>query len=269
MRSIRLVTLLVLALQSWSGGAFAHQAEQLASGGKKRTVPVVSLLDYLHAHTQTESVDEIEKHIPKYNRLQHFGRWVDVDRDCQTTMTEVLIRDADPSEPLEYRDKDQCALTKGRWNDPYTGAIFRTKTALQIDHVVPLKNAYVSGAHAWSQARRCTYGNYMGNGFHLLAVSAHENMSKGAQGPESYLPPNEAYLCQYVAIWMRIKAIWELEVTKDEIAKIEDVIAARRCPSETYMMKKAELANERNSTNNIPSVCAAPVAPPTEASRSN
>ena len=230
-----------------------------ADATPRRAAKTVDLLAYMRSHVQTESTDEIEKRVPKYNRLQHFGRWVDADSDCQTTMTEVLIRDADPSEPLEFRDANQCGLLKGLWNDPYTGKPYRVKTALQIDHVVALKNAYLSGGHGWSQARRCTYANYMGNDYHLLAVNGHENMSKGADGPENYMPPNEAFHCEFVGIWMRVKAIWKMEATRDEVAKIEAVITARRCPKETYTMKEAELTNERNATKNVPSICAAPL----------
>lgn len=261
MRSIRFAIALVFALQIWGGGlAFAHDGEQFARGGKQARV--VDLLAYMRSNVQAESVDEIEKRIPKYNRLQHFGRWIDADSDCQTTMTEVLIRDADPTEPLDFKDKQQCALYKGLWHDPYTGTQFRLKTALQIDHVVALKNAYVSGAHAWPQERRCTYANYMGNAFHLLAVSAHENMSKGAQGPEDYLPPNEFFHCDYVGIWMRIKAIWNLQATAAEVAKIEEIIKARRCSRDVFTMKEGELKNERAATNNAPAVCSSASASP-------
>ncbi|MES2964200.1 MAG: HNH endonuclease family protein [Bdellovibrionota bacterium] len=256
MRSVRFFTVLVLALQLGAvAPSFADDVEHYAPR-KRAPAKVVDLLAYMKSHVITEPMDEVEKRIPKYNRLQHFGRWVDVDSDCQTTMTEVLIRDSDPSEPLEFRDAQQCALVKGLWNDPYTGTAFRVKTALQIDHVVALKHAYVSGAHAWDQPRRCTYSNYMGNDFHLLAVSGHENMSKGAQGPDTYLPPNEAFHCEYVGIWMRIKAIWKLDTTPDEVAMLESVLKTKRCSKETYTMKEAALENERKATNNVPSVCA-------------
>lgn len=252
---------LVLTLQIGSVTAVHAQeaSDYRARRAPRKAAKVVDLLAYMRSNVQSETVDEIEQRIPKYNRLQHFGRWVDADSDCQSTMTEVLIRDADPSEPLEFRDKNQCALVKGLWNDPYTGKPYRVKTALQIDHVVALKNAYVSGAHAWDQPRRCTYANYMGNGYHLMAVNGHENMSKGAQGPEDYMPPNEAFHCEYVGIWMRIKAIWRLEATAAEVAKIETVLREHRCSKETSSMKEAELTNERKMTNNVPSVCANPL----------
>jgi hypothetical protein len=250
-RSVRFLTVLLLTLHV---AASASATGEGLAPRKRAPARVVNLFDYMKSHVM-DPIDEVEKRIPKYNRLQHFGRWVDADSDCQTTMTEVLIRDADPSEPLEFREKEQCSLAKGLWNDPYTGTPFRVKTALQIDHVVALKNAYVSGGHSWSQARRCTYANYMGNGYHLLAVSAHENMSKGAQAPDTYLPPNEEFHCEYVGIWMRIKAIWKLEATADEVATIEKVLKGKRCSKETYSMKEAELTNERNATNNVPSVC--------------
>jgi hypothetical protein len=262
LRSFRLMTAaLVLALQfgSVTSARAGDDGALRSRRDPSKASKVVDLLSYMRANIQTESVDEIEMRIPKYNRLQHFGRWVDADGDCQTTMTEILIRDADPNEPLTFRDDKQCALVKGLWNDPYTGKPYRVKTALQIDHVVALKNAYVSGAHAWDQARRCTYANYMGNVYHLLAVNGHENMSKGAQGPEDYMPPNEAFHCEYVGIWMRIKAIWNLEATAAEVAKIESVIRENRCPKETSAMRAAELANERKMTNDVPNVCSSPL----------
>ena len=106
------------------------------------------------------------------------------------TTNEVLLRDADPNESVQFTSRNKCMVYKAKWIDPFSGAQFKLANAIQVDHIVPLKAAYLSGAHAWNQNRRCRYANFMDDPTHLLSVSGHENMSKGDAGPERYLPPD-------------------------------------------------------------------------------
>ena len=149
-----------------------------------------------------------------------YTHWVDADRDCQNTRTEVLIRDSFSVK----LSKDGCKVLTGVWLDPYTGNLYTDPKALDVDHVVPLKNAHDSGAHSWSKEKRRQYANYMGYADHLLAVSAVENRRKGARGPDGYLPPNPAYLCSYIKIWSSIKVSWDLAVTDSERQVIFDML---------------------------------------------
>ena len=99
---------------------------------------------------------------------------------------------------------------------------------MDIDHVVPLKNAHQSGAWTWGRAKRKEYANYLGYRNHLLAVSARENRKKGAKGPDQYLPPNRAFRYEYVRSWLEIKKRWKLGIPRPELKAIKKVL--KSCP---------------------------------------
>ena len=81
---------------------------------------------------------------------------------------------------------------------------------LDIDHLVPLKEAHISGGSAWSTEKKRRYANDLSYPATLIAVSSRENRSKGARDPASWLPSNCAYHCEYVRSWKEVKARWEL-----------------------------------------------------------
>ena len=89
-------------------------------------------------------------------------------------------------------------------------------SGLDIDHLVPLKNAHDSGGWAWSSARKEQYANYLGDPDHLIAVTKGANRSKGAKGPEEWRPPDEGYWCQYATDWTEVKMEWGLTMTQRE-----------------------------------------------------
>lgn len=156
-----------------------------------------------------------------------YKHWIDEDGDCQNTRAEVLIRDDDDG-VVEFKGQDQCEVIGGTWFDPYTGQTFRVAKELDVDHVVPLKNAHESGAWAWSEERRKEYANYLKYNKHLLAVKASENRKKGDKGPDRYMPPRKAFHCEYVQVWVKIKEDWELEMTEAEGETVQKILA--QCP---------------------------------------
>jgi 5-methylcytosine-specific restriction endonuclease McrA len=160
-------------------------------------------------------------------RRSLYRHWIDADGDCQNTRAEVLIRDDDDGD-VSFRSGGKCIVESGTWVDPYTGTTFRNARQLDVDHVVPLKNAHESGAWAWSRERRKQYANSLDDRNHLLAVSASENRRKGAKGPDQYLPPRAAFHCDYVRVWVAIKKEWELEMTDAEGRAVQAVLD--RCP---------------------------------------
>jgi hypothetical protein len=149
--------------------------------------------------------------------------WIDADEDCQTTRVEVLTAEA--VGPVEFEDEHRCKVTRGRWRCPYTGEWIEDPKELDIDHVVPLKNAWDSGASAWTGERWRQFANDLERGEHLLAVSASANRSKGARGPDEWLPPLAESRCQYVRDWAAIKARWELRASEAEAAATERALA--------------------------------------------
>jgi hypothetical protein len=152
--------------------------------------------------------------VPPYDRSE-WGRWKDADKDCQDTRQEVLLRSA-TGVPL-LNDKG-CRVLPSPWSfwiDPLTGDVLTNPRGIDIDHLVPLKEAHVSGGHAWSKARKSAYNNDLSPG-HLQAVSASANRSKGAKQPHEWLPPKESARCNYVRSWIKVKLAWGLTMDCEE-----------------------------------------------------
>ena len=102
------------------------------------------------------TVSEVPVGIPDYDRGE-WDHWNDADRDCQDARQEVLI--AESSVPVVFKDDVECRVESGRWTDPYTGATVEDPGKLDVDHLVPLANAHVSGGHAWDGDRKALYAN--------------------------------------------------------------------------------------------------------------
>jgi len=229
---------------------------------------VCTLINFAYAHANTiDVVDYMNAHIAapatpggnvqKYNRAKDFGTWMhqDPSNPCYDTREMILAREDDPKVSVTY-NKSGCTISSGLWHDPYSGADFTSAGDLQIDHVVPLANAYYAGAYAWSGPIRCNYANFIANDFHLRAVKGHENTSKSDKGPDQYLPPNKADLCDYVSSWMKIKMIWELTTTQAEANAIVKVLSAQQCGSEFTTMEDSELSAQRTAASVPIDACA-------------
>lgn len=197
-----------------------------------------SLLNWTtHARTNLE--------IEKYNRQPQFGRWINdpSGETCLNTRAKVLVRDSD--KPTIFKEDQKCLVEHGAWKDPYTNKILNTAHSVQVDHLVPLKNAYISGAHKWSFQARCLYANYLGYDFHLLPVSATENMRKSDKGPDQYMPPNKFYACTYVRQWLSVKMLWGLSMTLSEANAIHRLIVENNCSHSSFRVTDAELYRQR------------------------
>lgn len=170
-------------------------------------------------------VRRYRQHHPDYKEYNRklYQHWTDEDKDCQDTRQEVLIRDAKKGS-LEFKDDKECDVKSGTWIDPYTGRTVTDPKELDVDHLVPLKNAHESGAWAWTAQRRREYANYLGNQGHLLAAGASENRKKGDKGPDRYLPPQASYQCEYVHTWVKVKSDWELSMTDEEAGTVRKLL---------------------------------------------
>jgi hypothetical protein len=183
--------------------------------------------------------------IEKYDRKFHFGHWINDPNDetCMNTRARVLVRDSESQ--VTFKNDHQCVVEGGQWHDPYANQELLEAKKIQIDHMVPLKNAYISGASEWDYQTRCLYANYMNFQPHLVSALAHENMSKGDRGPERYMPPNEDYRCEYVRNWLAIKTIWKLKMNRDEIQAIHNTVSAYHCQLNSFKMSLNGLAQQR------------------------
>jgi len=114
-------------------------------------------------------------------------------------------------------------LTRNRY-DPFTGNTYTNPSDLDIDHLVPLKEAHISGAHLWTATRREQYANDLSDPDSLIAVSNSANRSKGAKDVAQWLPTNEAFHCEYVKRWVGVKDRWGLNLDRVEADAVETLL---------------------------------------------
>jgi hypothetical protein len=143
----------------------------------------------------------------------------DPDGDGCWTKREVLIRDH--VGPLEIGRS--CRLT-GEWRSVYDGRTTTDPDAFTLDHLVPLAEAWRSGAERWDADRLVAYGNDLGYRWSLLAVTQQLNEDKGDQDPATWLPGRDR--CTYLAAWVAVKARWSLSVDRAELEALESGLDA-------------------------------------------
>lgn len=151
--------------------------------------------------------------LPKYDR-DDWNHWTDADGDCQDARNEVLV--AESQAAVSYRTERRCRVSSGQWLAPYSSTVVTDPGKLDIDHIVPLRNAHLSGAWRWSAQQKELYANYLADPQHLIAVTASANRSKGVRGPEDWKPEDRTYWCQYAIDWTTVKQTWDLTVTQRE-----------------------------------------------------
>jgi hypothetical protein len=209
---------------------------------------VVSLTDWKEKQSQIPQFEP-------FNRTYHYGRWINdpTDDTCYNTRAKVLDRDSQV--PVKTSDGNSCKVAQGLWQDPYTQRAIKDAKEIQIDHVVPLKNSYSSGAFKWDKHTRCLYANFMGNSYHLLSVEGKQNMSKGDRSPADYLPPNKQFRCEYIKTWLKIKMIWALNMSEYEAQGIKEAIAENNCPESMFQMSLRELNQQRDLISSTDYIC--------------
>lgn len=180
-----------------------------------------------------------------YDRERYFGGWASNGCGSATTRDTILARD------LKGAVKNsKCQVTSGTLSDPYTGRAIQfrrgrnTSSAVQIDHVVALLDAWESGARDWDQAKRVEYANSQdvllasdgpanmakGSGLDANGTSLYRSQNSGA--PDIWMPDNKAYRCDYMARRATIKSKWGLTMTPRE--KQQTVSVLSQCVTGNY-----------------------------------
>ncbi|QFZ23764.1 HNH endonuclease family protein [Saccharothrix syringae] len=149
-----------------------------------------------------------------------FPHWSTVSGTCNTR-EQVLKRDG-----TNVVTDSSCAATSGRWYSPYDGATWGAASDVDIDHVVPLAEAWRSGASSWTTARREQFANDLA-GPQLIAVTDNVNQAKGDQDPALWKPPLTSYWCTYAKMWTHTKYRWGLTVDPAEKSALQGMLG--RC----------------------------------------
>jgi hypothetical protein len=163
------------------------------------------------------------EHRDGYTRTA-FWHWADEDGDGCDTRAEVLQAEALIAEPAA---RTGGCVPSGPWFSWYDALTITSPSGLDIDHAVPLAEAWDSGAWAWDAPRRHAYANDLGDPRSLTAVSARTNRSKADQDPAQWLPPDRDAWCPYVGAWLAVKLRWQLTADEAEKAVLSDL--ARLC----------------------------------------
>ncbi|AEG44601.1 HNH endonuclease family protein [Isoptericola variabilis] len=166
-----------------------------------------------------------------YDRDAFGPPWSDVDANGCDTRNDILARDM---VEVTYADATTaCVVREGILEDPYTGATIaflrgvQTSGAVQVDHVVALKDAWVKGASEWDDETRLEFAN---DPLNLVASDGPANMAKGARDAASWLPPATSFRCPYVARQVAVKVEYELAVSPEEYEAMSEVLST--CPAE-------------------------------------
>jgi hypothetical protein len=156
-------------------------------------------------------------------RRSLFAHWSDLDGNGCDTREEVLKRDS-ISKPQV--DPYRCYVVAGDWYSKYDGKTLRDRSDVDIDHVVALKEAWDSGAWAWSRSQRQAFANDLTDRRTLIAVTDRVNASKSDKDPSNWMPPLKRYWCTYLGDWISVKARWGLSMDQSEYGRIKNLLAS-------------------------------------------
>ena len=157
-----------------------------------------------------------------------FFEGLDEDGDGCRTRSEVLIRDSLVSPTIS----GVCRVKAGRWLSVYDGVTVTDPTALEVDHVVALEEAWDSGAWQWHDMRRASFANDLLDSRTLRPVTSATNQAKGNADPSNWIPPNESYVCTFLSDWIAIKARWGLTMDQSEAGRLRNLLT-ERCADQT------------------------------------
>jgi hypothetical protein len=209
---------------SSDGSAGTNEPEEAATG--ESSEPVES------GNQTEESSGEVSTNQPSFEELigqlkvatevssgydrDLFKHWVDADRDGCDTRREVLIEES--LTPVTVGSG--CSISGGSWFSAYDSRNTTDASTFDIDHMVPLKEAWDSGAHAWDSKTRESFANDLGFAQSLIAVSASSNRSKSDRDPADWLPTNREYVCEYIYSWVQVKIRWSLTADSREVSAL-------------------------------------------------
>ncbi|MGN9759761.1 HNH endonuclease family protein [Streptomyces sp. SD31] len=153
-----------------------------------------------------------------YNR-DLFPHWITQSGTCNTREV-VLKRDG-----TNVVQDSACAATSGSWFSPYDGATWTAASDVDIDHLVPLAEAWDSGADSWTTSRRQSFANDLTRP-QLIAVTDNVNQAKGDQDPATWMPSVSSYRCTYVRAWVQVKYYYDLSVDSAEKSALTNYLAS-------------------------------------------
>ena len=214
-----------------SASAMTPESPNVVLSSVRATIKASAVLKALRVRAEVTS---------GYSR-DYFHHWIDADRDGCDTRKEVLLAEARTS-PSRY---GSCSLSGGSWWSVYDGVMTSDSSTFDVDHFVPLAEAWGSGAWRWSYSTREAFANDLGFASSLIAVSASSNRSKSDRDPAQWLPPNSNYWCTYATTWIAVKYRWSLTIDRAEKLKLRYLVV--KCGNPRIALPpKAKVINDQS-----------------------
>ncbi|KAF9268472.1 hypothetical protein L218DRAFT_512019 [Marasmius fiardii PR-910] len=160
----------------------------------------------------------VDSNVPAYARDQ-FKTWDIISGTCDTRET-VLKRDG-----TNVMTDSSCKALSGNWVSPYDNVPTTLASDLDIDHLVPLKEAWISGARSWTAAQREAFANDLTRP-QLVAVTDNLNESKGDRDVANWVPPLASFVCTYVRAWVTVKHFYNLSIDSAEKTALQNYLAS-------------------------------------------
>jgi hypothetical protein len=194
----------------------------LALGGAAGCTPVETPspgpTDAADTHSQLDQLTVAAAASMRGYSRERFPHWRNAGKNCDVRDT-VLQRDGTGIK------LSGCNVVGGRWSSRYDKRTLADPSDVDIDHMVPLANAWRSGADDWNDDKRGDFANDLDRP-QLFAVSASSNRAKGDQDPSQWKPPNRDDWCGYAEDWIAVKHHWRLSVTTAEKAALDDMLGS-------------------------------------------
>jgi hypothetical protein len=173
-----------------------------APGGRAAPAP--------HAEFAALQIDDRSRPDSQYRR-DDWPHWADVDGNGCDARQDALI--AWSVVPATVNRVGTCKVITGSWVSPYDGLTTSAPSSFDVDHLVPLENAFISGGWRWDVTRRRAFAN---DPSELVVASATSNRTKGSDPPNAWRPPNRDSWCAYATGWVDVKVTWGLTATTEE-----------------------------------------------------
>lgn len=205
---------------SQSSSGEVQEDESSEAGGEPEETPTeiivsekVTVGEYVQIITLIAELEvKDEERSDSYDR-DRFRHWVNVEEKCSAR--EYTLRE-ESLKKVAYEDEAECVIASGEWLSLYDNIVLTDPSSVDIDHMVPLKEAWESGAHSWNDGKRRSYANDIDDPRSLIAVSAKSNRSKSDRDPQDWMPTNKAYTCTYISDWVAVKYRWSLTIDVKE-----------------------------------------------------
>ena len=195
------------------------------------------------AHSLTIAPQIAEDKDSGYDRSL-FKHWIDADKNGCNTRAEVLVSEAVSKPKVDKK----CKISGGKWLSAYDKKSITNASQLDVDHLVPLAEAWRSGAWAWTAMQRQEFANDLTDKRALIAVTLSTNRSKGDKDISEWVPKVDT--CGYVQNWIAIKIRYSLTYDTKEAAALSTYFAkcnfgdipVQALPGYTYQSQPVESA---------------------------